>query len=151
MSLAQKLDQVDALVASIRADLGIKKELRVEASVYFARDGKPDFKPEYKKVTVIKKGEEAERFTEENFFDKLYDMSTMKKFVDGSEKRVVTSLDRKVWPLTKEGNMYKTVQELCHDFDLEVVRDGGKPNVYIIMKEEKEEKVEGRAAGGGGA
>jgi len=145
MSLAQKLDQIEALVASIRADLGIKKELRLSAPEYVKQD-----KPEYKKVTVIKKNAEIGRYTEDEFLDALYESSTLKKFKDGSMKRVVTSLDRKLWPLTKEGEMYEKLQDLCADFDLEVVRDDpSKPNVYIIMKEEKKEGSAGESAAGG--
>jgi hypothetical protein len=142
MSLAHKLDEMEALIASIRMDLGIKKELRLKAPEYQMKEPKPEPK-ELKKVDV-KKMFIKERFTEENFFDKLHALSTMKKFTDGSEKRVVTTLDRQLWPLTKDGKMYDKLQDLCYDFDLEVVRDGG-PNVYIIMKEEKKE---GGAAGG---
>jgi hypothetical protein len=141
MSIVQKLDEIEALIASIRADLGIKKtELRLDAPVYEKKEDKP--KAEFKKF------KKEERYNEDEFLDALYAKSVLKKFKDGSMKRVVHSLDRNVWPLTKDGEMYEKLQDLCHDFDLEVVRDDpAKPNVYIVMKEEKK----GGAAGGGGS
>lgn len=76
------------------------------------------------------------RWTEENFHDNLEKLAFTKKFVDGTEKKVVscTSVPRWVWPLNYDGKMYDKIQNLFEDFNYQCTRDDpSKPNMYVIM------------------
>lgn len=131
MSIVQKLDEIEALIASIRKDLGIKSTLRLEAPEY--KVTKPTKKEETKKEET--KEAKSERYGDKNFIDALYDLAKEQTFKDGTTKLCVSSLPRKKWPLTAEGKMYEKLQDLCADFDVECVRDDPtKPNVYIVLE-----------------
>lgn len=69
-----------------------------------------------------------EKFIEETLVPKSF----TKMFADGSEKLVVASLSRKLWPFKPSGDPYLKLQELCEAYNLQYTNDGG-PNIYILI------------------
>ena len=95
---------------------------------YSDKEDKEERPKKYALMIVPPTPPSREKFIEETLVPKSF----TKTFADGSEKLVVASLSRKLWPFKPSGDPYLKLQELCEAYNLQYTNDGG-PNIYILI------------------
>ena len=147
--LSSRIKKMEELIVLMKEDLEVLRNENasnssgIQTPVKFERHIPEFFPSEKRKTTEVftfgRRIIKQERWTEDNFFENLEKLSYIKTFLDGSKKRVVNPPSRALWPLS-DGAEYAKVQELCHDYDLDCIRDESpdqkesKPCVYIILE-----------------